>query len=78
VKRGSGVGGGSHGKNELSPPSRGSGKSHKEHFEELREYIKKGAEENKHLDRFSLPNVQPKRGRSPPPEVKRQASAEME
>ena len=32
VKRGSGVGGGSHGKNELSPPSRASGKSHKEHF----------------------------------------------
>jgi hypothetical protein len=33
IKRGTGVGGGSHGKGELSPPSRSGGKSHKEHFE---------------------------------------------
>jgi hypothetical protein len=36
VKRGTGVGGGSHGKVETSPNNHSNSKSHKEHLEELR------------------------------------------
>ena len=52
VKRGTGVGGGHISKSELSPQSKSGGKSHKEHLEELRHFIKKGAQENRNIDRF--------------------------
>lgn len=52
VKRGSGVGGGHISRSELSPQNKSGSKSHKEHLEELREFIKKGAQENRNIDRF--------------------------
>ena len=58
VKRGSGIGGGYHGRMEKSPQNRSNSKSHQEHFQELREYIKKGAQENRNLDRFAPARLQ--------------------
>ena len=52
MKRGTGVGGGHISRSEVSPQSKSGSKSHKEHFEELRDFIKKGAQENKNIDRF--------------------------
>lgn len=52
IKRGTGVGGGHISRSELSPQSKSGGKSHKEHLDELRQFIKKGAEENRNIDRF--------------------------
>ena len=53
VKKNTGVGGGNCSKMELSPPSKPA-KSHKEHIEELRYFIKKSTKENSNQDKFSF------------------------